>query len=50
MFVGFNQYFVACDIGCGKMQWYGFHKEPPGSVDPPTGIVSLLKLFLLAYV
>uniref|UniRef100_A0A6V7QS07 FAD-binding domain-containing protein n=1 Tax=Ananas comosus var. bracteatus TaxID=296719 RepID=A0A6V7QS07_ANACO len=31
VFVGFNQYFVACDIGCGKMQWYGFHKEPPGS-------------------
>ncbi|XP_020090739.1 zeaxanthin epoxidase, chloroplastic-like isoform X2 [Ananas comosus] len=37
VFVGFNQYFVACDIGCGKMQWYGFHKEPPGSADPPTG-------------
>nr|GEU47031.1 zeaxanthin epoxidase, chloroplastic-like isoform X2 [Tanacetum cinerariifolium] len=29
VFLGVNQYFVACDVGNGKMQWYAFHKEPP---------------------
>jgi len=22
------QYFVSSDVGGGKQQWYGFHKEP----------------------
>ncbi|KOM27510.1 hypothetical protein LR48_Vigan432s001500 [Vigna angularis] len=30
---GMNQYFVASDVGHGKMQWYAFHGEPP-SKDP----------------
>ncbi|KAI3982314.1 hypothetical protein MKX01_037847 [Papaver californicum] len=44
VFLGFNQYFAATDIGGGKMQWYGFHKEPPGNTDPPGG-----KLLLFMY-
>ncbi|RZC77409.1 hypothetical protein C5167_001541 [Papaver somniferum] len=31
VFLGFNQYFAATDVGGGKMQWYGFHKEPRGN-------------------
>lgn len=38
MFLGHKQYFVASDVGAGKMQWYAFHKEPPGGVDGPQGI------------
>ncbi|KAK1266443.1 hypothetical protein QJS04_geneDACA016297 [Acorus gramineus] len=37
VFLGLNQYFVASDVGNGKMQWYAFHKEPPGNTDPPNG-------------
>ncbi|KAF8403897.1 hypothetical protein HHK36_012003 [Tetracentron sinense] len=37
VFLGLNQYFVASDVGGGKMQWYAFHKEPPGNTDPPRG-------------
>ncbi|KAJ6755480.1 hypothetical protein OIU79_027981 [Salix purpurea] len=37
VFLGLNQYFVASDVGNGKMQWYGFHKEPPNNTDPPGG-------------
>ncbi|CAK7331785.1 unnamed protein product [Dovyalis caffra] len=37
VFIGFNQYFVASDVGNGKMQWYAFHKEPPNNTDPPRG-------------
>ncbi|KHN21684.1 Zeaxanthin epoxidase, chloroplastic [Glycine soja] len=33
VFLGLNQYFVASDVGHGKMQWYAFHGEPPSS-DP----------------
>ena len=33
MFLGLNQYFVASDVGNGKMQWYAFHGEPPSSAD-----------------
>ncbi|XP_062080442.1 zeaxanthin epoxidase, chloroplastic-like [Humulus lupulus] len=28
-FLGCNQYFVLCDVGEGRMQWYAFIKEPP---------------------
>ena len=28
MFLGNGKYFVSSDVGGGKMQWYGFHKEP----------------------
>ncbi|XP_077215554.1 zeaxanthin epoxidase, chloroplastic-like [Tasmannia lanceolata] len=46
VFLGFNQYFVASDIGDGKMQWYAFHKEPHGNADPPSGKKKrLLELF-----
>ncbi|XP_058070850.1 zeaxanthin epoxidase, chloroplastic-like isoform X2 [Magnolia sinica] len=46
VFLGFNQYFVASDVGDGKMQWYAFNKEPPGNIDPPSGKKRrLLKLF-----
>ncbi|XP_077254135.1 zeaxanthin epoxidase, chloroplastic-like [Tasmannia lanceolata] len=37
VFMGLNQYFAACDVGAGKMQWYAFHKEPRGNTDPPAG-------------
>jgi zeaxanthin epoxidase len=37
VFLGLNQYFVASDVGNGKMQWYAFHKEPQSNTDPPTG-------------
>lgn len=33
VFLGNGQYFVSSDVGGGKMQWYGFHKEAAG--DPP---------------
>ncbi|XP_014493522.2 zeaxanthin epoxidase, chloroplastic-like isoform X2 [Vigna radiata var. radiata] len=33
VFLGMNQYFVASDVGHGKMQWYAFHAEPPSN-DP----------------
>lgn len=35
VFLGNGQYFVSSDVGGGKMQWYGFHKEPAGGDDPP---------------
>ncbi|XP_044470270.1 zeaxanthin epoxidase, chloroplastic [Mangifera indica] len=37
VFLGHKQYFVSSDVGGGKMQWYAFHKEPPGGVDGPGG-------------
>ncbi|CAK7337679.1 unnamed protein product [Dovyalis caffra] len=37
VFLGHKQYFVSSDVGAGKMQWYAFHKEPPGGVDGPRG-------------
>ncbi|GJS21673.1 zeaxanthin epoxidase, chloroplastic [Tanacetum coccineum] len=37
VFLGVNQYFVACDVGNGKMQWYAFHKEPPRLSDTSEG-------------
>ncbi|GAB2255380.1 hypothetical protein Droror1_Dr00009158 [Drosera rotundifolia] len=37
VFLGHKQYFVSSDVGGGKMQWYAFHKEPPGGVDGPSG-------------
>lgn len=46
VFLGENQYFVASDVGSGKMQWYAFHKEAPMSHDPPGDKKErLLKLF-----
>ncbi|XP_028067885.1 zeaxanthin epoxidase, chloroplastic-like [Camellia sinensis] len=46
VFLGLNQYFVASDVGRGKMQWYAFHKEAPMNDDPPGGKkVRLLELF-----
>jgi hypothetical protein len=33
VFLGNGQYFVSSDVGGGKMQWYGFHKEPAGGDD-----------------
>ncbi|KAJ0590162.1 putative zeaxanthin epoxidase [Helianthus annuus] len=35
VFLGQNQYFVASDVGNGKMQWYAFHKEALRSIDTP---------------
>lgn len=35
VFLGNGRYFVSSDVGGGKMQWYGFHKEPAGGSDPP---------------
>ncbi|KAJ1409717.1 hypothetical protein SESBI_22537 [Sesbania bispinosa] len=37
VFLGLNQYFVASDVGNGKMQWYAFHGEPPSSAPFPEG-------------
>ncbi|XP_052196045.1 zeaxanthin epoxidase, chloroplastic isoform X2 [Diospyros lotus] len=46
VFLGHKQYFVSSDVGAGKMQWYAFHKEPPGGVDGSTGKRQrLLKIF-----
>ncbi|KDP31935.1 hypothetical protein JCGZ_12396 [Jatropha curcas] len=46
VFLGHKQYFVSSDVGAGKMQWYAFHKEPPGGVDRPNGKKErLLKIF-----
>lgn len=35
VFLGNGQYFVSSDVGGGKTQWYGFHKEPAGGTDEP---------------
>lgn len=35
VFLGHEQYFVSSDVGGGKMQWYGFHREPAGGDDMP---------------
>lgn len=46
VFLGHKQYFVSSDVGAGKMQWYAFHKEPPGGTDVPNGKKErLLKIF-----
>lgn len=46
VFLGHKQYFVSSDVGAGKMQWYAFHKEPPGGTDAPNGIYQdALRLF-----
>ncbi|KAG4933547.1 hypothetical protein AAZX31_17G167300 [Glycine max] len=46
VFLGHKQYFVSSDVGAGKMQWYAFHKEPPGGVDEPNGKKErLLRIF-----
>ncbi|KAK7331073.1 hypothetical protein VNO77_25285 [Canavalia gladiata] len=46
VFLGHKQYFVSSDVGAGKMQWYAFHKEPPGGVDVPNGKKErLLRIF-----
>lgn len=46
VFLGYKQYFVSSDVGSGKTQWYAFHYEPAGSVDPPNGKKErLLNLF-----
>ncbi|XP_058777982.1 zeaxanthin epoxidase, chloroplastic-like [Vicia villosa] len=46
VFLGRKQYFVSCDVGAGKIQWYAFHPEPAGGIDTPNGKKErLLKLF-----
>lgn len=46
VFLGNGQYFVSSDVGGGKMQWYGFHKEPAGGQDAPgTRKHRLLQIF-----
>ncbi|OAY78646.1 Zeaxanthin epoxidase, chloroplastic, partial [Ananas comosus] len=46
VFLGHKQYFVSSDVGAGKMQWYAFHKEPPGGTDAENGKKErLLKIF-----
>ncbi|KAJ6419882.1 hypothetical protein OIU84_029911 [Salix udensis] len=41
-----NNTFVSSDVGAGKMQWYAFHKEPPGGMDGPHGKRDrLMKIF-----
>lgn len=35
VFLGNGQYFVSSDVGGGRMQWYGFHREPAGGDDAP---------------
>ncbi|KAK9807697.1 hypothetical protein WJX72_006444 [[Myrmecia] bisecta] len=35
VFLGNGKYFVSSDVGAGKMQWYGFHKEAAGGTDVP---------------
>ncbi|XP_031473468.1 zeaxanthin epoxidase, chloroplastic-like [Nymphaea colorata] len=37
VFLGHKKYFVSSDVGHGKMQWYAFHHEPAGNIDPPAG-------------
>lgn len=50
VFLGYSQYFVASDVGAGKMQWYAFHREPPGNTDPPSGMLTVLTYLLLEQV
>lgn len=50
VFLGYSQYFVASDVGAGKMQWYAFHREPPGNTDPPSGMLTVLTYILLEQV
>ncbi|GIL53123.1 hypothetical protein Vafri_8804 [Volvox africanus] len=46
VFLGNGQYFVSSDVGNGKMQWYGFHKEPAGGTDSEgTRKARLLEIF-----
>lgn len=33
VFLGNGQYFVSSDVGGGKTQWYGFHREAAGGTD-----------------
>ncbi len=48
MFLGLNQYFVALDVGNGKMQWCAFHKEPQRNTDAPRGNSLSLVINVLA--
>ncbi|KAF3776985.1 Zeaxanthin epoxidase [Nymphaea thermarum] len=43
VFLGHKKYFVSSDVGHGKMQWYAFHHEPAGNIDPPAGTFVYLK-------
>lgn len=46
VFLGNGQYFVSSDVGGGKQQWYGFHKEPAGGSDEPgTRKARLMEIF-----
>ncbi|XP_024992935.1 zeaxanthin epoxidase, chloroplastic-like [Cynara cardunculus var. scolymus] len=49
VFLGPGQYFVACDVGNEKMQWYAFHHVPPRSYDTMAELTSkkvkLMELF-----
>ncbi|GFZ02758.1 zeaxanthin epoxidase [Actinidia rufa] len=45
VFLGSNQYFVAIDVGSGKMQWYAFHEQAPMNGDSPGKKERLLELF-----
>nr|CCI79384.1 zeaxanthin epoxidase [Chromochloris zofingiensis]CCI79385.1 zeaxanthin epoxidase [Chromochloris zofingiensis] len=46
VFLGNGKYFVSSDVGGGKMQWYGFHKEAANGTDAEgTRKQRLLKIF-----
>ncbi len=47
VFLGNGRYFVSSDVGGGKMQWYGFHKEPQGESMLLWQAISLQKVKLL---
>lgn len=41
MFLGNGKYFVSSDVGGGKMQWYGFHKEAAGELPNEDSLLRL---------
>lgn len=50
IFIGKNQYFVALDIGKGRMQWYAFVREPRNRPVSSKGVYlsAIMILFLRA--
>lgn len=45
------QYFVSSDVGGGKQQWYGFHKEPAeGKVQDSRGWLNAARRRQTAFV
>lgn len=43
VFLGNGRYFVSSDVGGGKMQWYGFHKEPAGGTGERCGAGGMVR-------